>query len=121
MWSGAPVSTGLLGESSAYTAFQFDLTKNNGNSIFQISQIEFEGTDGALIDLSDCTASGPATDHAVGNVIDGNVNTKWCTTMASLAVGSALVIACSTPKTVVKFRWATANDVSRPAHAYQCC
>ena len=98
-----------------------------------MSEIEFEGTDGAVIDLLDCTATGPATSGATYNTakaIDGNVDTKWYTSNAVLSVGgknavlavdSALVISCSTPKTVVKFRWATANDVSRPAHAYQCC
>ena len=108
-----------------YDAFKFDPTKNGGDTYFQMSQIEFEGIDGAVIDLSDCTTSGPETSGAAENtakVIDGNVNTKWCTTMASaLAVDSALVIACSTPKTVVEFRWATANDVSSPVHTYQCC
>ena len=85
-----------------------------------MSEIEFEGTDGAVIDLSDCTATGPyqGSNQGPPKAIDGSVSSKWYT---SNAVGSALVIACGTPKTVVKFRWATANDVSRPAHAYQCC
>ena len=107
-----------------YTAFQFDLTKNAGAAKIQMSEIEFKGTDGAVIDLSDCTATGPATDGATygtAKVIDGSKETKWTTSDAALSVGSALVISCSTPKTVVKFRWATARDVSRRAHAYQCC
>ena len=108
-----------------FSAFQFDPTKNNGaTAYFHMSQIEFEGTDGAVIDLSDCTATGPATqgsNQGPPKAIDGSMDTKWQTSIAVLSVGDGLVIACSTPKTVVKFRWATANDVSRPAHAYQCC
>ena len=126
--TAAPTVTPVFSTVSApepYTAFQFDPTKNGGDGYFQMSEIEFEGTDGAVIDLSDCTATGPATTGAGQNTakaIDGSVNTKWCTGTASvLSVDSALVIACSTPKTVVKFRWGTANDVSRPVHTYQCC
>ena len=116
-----------------YKAFKFNPTKNGGDTYFQMSEIEFEGIDGAVIDLSDCTTSGPATSGATydtAKAIDSSVTTKWLTTNTVLSVGgrnavlavdSALVISCSTPKTVVKFRWATANDVSRLAHAYQCC
>ena len=107
-----------------YTAFQFNPTKNAGAAKIQIQEIEFEDIDGAVIDLSDCTATGPATSGATygtAKVIDGSMNSKWTTSDAALSVGSALVIACSTPKTAVKFRWATANDVSRLAHTYQCC
>ena len=107
-----------------YDAFQFDPRKNAGaTTYFQMSQIEFEGTDGAVIDLSDCTATGPyqGSNQGPPKAIDGSMDTKWQTSIAVLSVGDGLVIACSTPKTVVKFRWATANDVSRPAHAYQCC
>ena len=115
-----------------YKAFQFVPTKNVGaQQAVQIADIQFEGADGAVIDMSDCRATdtggtacvGPcdAGRCKAGKVIDDDIATKWCQVVSTSIADLVLKISCSSPKTVVKFRWATADDVSRLAHAYQCC
>ena len=114
-----------------YKAFQFIPTKNAGDADFQMADIQFEGADGAVIDMSDCRATDTGGTACIGacdqgrcqagKVIDDDIVTKWCQVVSTSIADLVLLISCSTPKTVVKFRWATANDVSRPAHAYQCC
>ena len=99
-----------------YQAYQFNPTKSGSSTHFQMSEIEFQGTDGAVIDLSDCTATETggtsAGSEPPSKMIDGNSATKWCTIISSSVADLVLVIACSTPKTVARVRWATANDVS---------
>ena len=102
---------------AGYVAFQFNPTKSGGDSFFQMSDIEFEGTDGAVIDLSDCTATATGGtsngNEQPSNMIDSNTATKWCASKPNGIADLVLVVACNTPKTVAKFRWATADDVSR--------
>lgn len=100
-----------------YIRFVVDAIKGGSDTYTQFSRLEFIDTDGNLYKYPSGTSvstsmTGYPASESPGNVIDGNVNTKFCTLWSA---GGYLTIDLGSTGTIdidkySRFQWYTAND-----------